>query len=184
MTESQLIVLATPVFFALIGIELAVGVARGRNGYRLSDALSSIGLGVQNMSRTYQTTMLAVTTFARAAAMTTSFVPAFPFVSLGDGNLPAWAADEVRRHDWRMIIEAGHSISTYYAPWIRDVDVPSSIVCTTDDHGVPPSLQLAAADAIRNATVHRVADGHLACAGPRFAQPLVTACRDVAARVR
>ncbi|HWS48024.1 MAG TPA: alpha/beta hydrolase [Acidimicrobiia bacterium] len=134
--------------------------------------------------RTYQTTMLAVTTFARAAAMTTSFVPAFPFVSLGDGNLPAWAADEVRRHDWRMIIEAGHSISTYYAPWIRDVDVPSSIVCTTDDHGVPPSLQLAAADAIRNATVHRVADGHLACAGPRFAQPLVTACRDVAARVR
>ena len=48
MTEAQLIVLATPVFFALIGVELAVGLARGRNGYRLSDALSSIGLGVMS----------------------------------------------------------------------------------------------------------------------------------------
>jgi len=46
MTESQIIVVATPVFFALIAFELAVGVARSRNGYRLGDALSSIGLGV------------------------------------------------------------------------------------------------------------------------------------------
>jgi sterol desaturase/sphingolipid hydroxylase (fatty acid hydroxylase superfamily) len=48
MSESQIIVLATPVFLALIGVELAVGLARGRNGYRLSDALSSIGLGVMS----------------------------------------------------------------------------------------------------------------------------------------
>jgi sterol desaturase/sphingolipid hydroxylase (fatty acid hydroxylase superfamily) len=48
MTGPQIIVLATPVFLALIGIELAVGRARGRNGYRLNDALSSIGLGVMS----------------------------------------------------------------------------------------------------------------------------------------
>ena len=48
MTESQIIVLATPVFLALIGIEFAIGRARGRNGYRLSDALSSIGLGIMS----------------------------------------------------------------------------------------------------------------------------------------
>ena len=48
MTESQIIVVATPVFFALIAVELAVGVARSRNGYRLGDALSSIGLGVMS----------------------------------------------------------------------------------------------------------------------------------------
>jgi len=48
MTESQIIVVATPVFFALIAFELAVGVARSRNGYRLGDALSSIGLGVMS----------------------------------------------------------------------------------------------------------------------------------------
>jgi sterol desaturase/sphingolipid hydroxylase (fatty acid hydroxylase superfamily) len=48
MTGPQIIVLATPVFLALIGVELAVGRARGRAGYRLNDALSSIGLGVMS----------------------------------------------------------------------------------------------------------------------------------------
>ena len=46
MTDAQIIVLATPVFFVLIGIEFLVGRARGRNTYRLNDALNSIGLGV------------------------------------------------------------------------------------------------------------------------------------------
>ena len=48
MTGPQIIVLATPVFLALIGVELAVERARGRAGYRLNDALSSIGLGVMS----------------------------------------------------------------------------------------------------------------------------------------
>jgi sterol desaturase/sphingolipid hydroxylase (fatty acid hydroxylase superfamily) len=46
VTDSQIIVLATPVFFALIGLEWAVGRLRGRDTYRLNDALNSIGLGV------------------------------------------------------------------------------------------------------------------------------------------
>ena len=48
MTGPQIIVLATPVFLVLIGAELAIGRARGRAGYRLNDALSSIGLGVMS----------------------------------------------------------------------------------------------------------------------------------------
>ena len=48
MTGPQIIVLATPVFLGLIGVELAIGRARGRAGYRLNDALSSIGLGVMS----------------------------------------------------------------------------------------------------------------------------------------
>ena len=48
MTGGQVIVVATPVFLALIGVEVLVGRARGRNAYRLSDALSSIGLGVMS----------------------------------------------------------------------------------------------------------------------------------------
>jgi len=48
VTGPQIIVLATPVFLALIGVELVVGRARGRAGYRLNDALSSIGLGVMS----------------------------------------------------------------------------------------------------------------------------------------
>jgi sterol desaturase/sphingolipid hydroxylase (fatty acid hydroxylase superfamily) len=48
MTGAQIIVLATPVFLLLAGIELAIGVRRGRNTYRWNDALNSIGLGVMS----------------------------------------------------------------------------------------------------------------------------------------
>ena len=48
MTSAQIIVLATPVFLALIALEFAVGLARGRNTYRLNDSLNSIGLGVMS----------------------------------------------------------------------------------------------------------------------------------------
>ncbi len=46
MTPSQIIVLATPVFFLLIAIEFAWGWARKRNTYRLNDAINSISLGM------------------------------------------------------------------------------------------------------------------------------------------
>ena len=48
MTNAQIIVLATPVFLLLIAVEFTVGHLRGRNTYRLADALSSIGLGVMS----------------------------------------------------------------------------------------------------------------------------------------
>ncbi len=46
LSPGQTIVLATPVFLALIALEFAVGLRRGRNTYRLDDAISSIGLGM------------------------------------------------------------------------------------------------------------------------------------------
>jgi len=46
VTASQVIVLATPVFLAMIGIELVVGLVRGRNTYRLADAMASISAGM------------------------------------------------------------------------------------------------------------------------------------------
>ena len=51
MTPFQVIVLATPVFLLLIGLEFAWGLRRerrgtGRNSYRLNDAINSISLGV------------------------------------------------------------------------------------------------------------------------------------------
>ncbi|MCP5271653.1 MAG: sterol desaturase family protein [Burkholderiaceae bacterium] len=48
MTDAQIIVLATPVFLALIAVEFTVGRLRGRDTYRLADALSSIGLGIMS----------------------------------------------------------------------------------------------------------------------------------------
>jgi alkylglycerol monooxygenase len=46
MKDAQIIVLATPVFLALIALEWAVGMVRRRNTYRLHDAMASIGLGM------------------------------------------------------------------------------------------------------------------------------------------
>ena len=48
MTDAQIIVLATPVFLALIALEFTVGRLRGRDTYRLPDALASIGLGIMS----------------------------------------------------------------------------------------------------------------------------------------
>ncbi len=48
MTPAQIIVLATPVFLGLIALEFWIGLRRGRNTYRLNDALSSIGLGIMS----------------------------------------------------------------------------------------------------------------------------------------
>jgi sterol desaturase/sphingolipid hydroxylase (fatty acid hydroxylase superfamily) len=48
MTGPQIIVLATPVFLALIALEFVVGRRRGRDTYRLNDALNSIGLGIMS----------------------------------------------------------------------------------------------------------------------------------------
>jgi alkylglycerol monooxygenase len=46
LSPSQIIVLATPVFFLLIAIEFAWGVHKKRNTYRLNDAVNSISLGM------------------------------------------------------------------------------------------------------------------------------------------
>ena len=46
MKDAQVIVLALPVFLLLMGIELAVGLQRNRNTYRLNDTLNSLSLGI------------------------------------------------------------------------------------------------------------------------------------------
>lgn len=48
LSPSQVIVLATPVFLLLIACEFAWGVWRGRNTYRLNDAINSISLGMMS----------------------------------------------------------------------------------------------------------------------------------------
>jgi pimeloyl-ACP methyl ester carboxylesterase len=99
-------------------------------------------------------------------------------------SLPAWAQAEFRRHDLRMVAEAGHSIGTYHAPWIHEIDVPTVVIVTTDDHLVDPEQQYAMAAAIPGARTIEVSLNHLACTDPAFVAPLVDACcwvRDQAA---
>ena len=133
--------------------------------------------------RAFQSGMLAGVAAARVVAAARP--PGLPTPRVWPRALPAWAAAEMRRHDWRMIIEAGHSLSTYNARrWLPEIDVPTAVVCTTEDRAVPAELQHALASAISGATLHPVADGHLACARRSFAPALVDACLDVARRAR
>ncbi len=60
MNPGQIIVLATPVFLALIALEMAWGVRRGRNTYRFADAVSSIGLGMLSQCSAVFTRLLRV----------------------------------------------------------------------------------------------------------------------------
>lgn len=46
MTEAQIIVIATPAFLLLIGLEFTYGKLVGKNTYRLFDAMSSISAGI------------------------------------------------------------------------------------------------------------------------------------------
>jgi sterol desaturase/sphingolipid hydroxylase (fatty acid hydroxylase superfamily) len=60
MQGAQVIVLATPVFLLLIAAEYLIGRARGRDTYRLNDALGSIGLGILSQLTGVFTTLFAI----------------------------------------------------------------------------------------------------------------------------
>lgn len=94
-----------------------------------------------------------------------------------------WAAEELRRHDVRMLMESARVITRYDATgWIRDIDVPTSVVLTNRDLVVSPTAQAELAAAIPRASIVDHAAGHLACARTTFAAPMLDACRDVAWR--
>lgn len=131
------------------------------------------------------------------AAGTTRFGQAIAQVPLGfvqrrvpfrgrrrSDSFRAWAAAEMRRHDWRMVLEAARAVGAYDASrWIDRIDVPTAVMVTTEDRAIPESDQLRLVSALPHATVHRLAEGHVACMKPEFAEPLVSACLDVAARI-
>jgi pimeloyl-ACP methyl ester carboxylesterase len=98
-------------------------------------------------------------------------------------SMKAWAAAELRRHDLRQLLEAGHATCQFDSgPWINEVDVPTAVVVTTQDRVIPPDTQRHLAESIPGATVHEVDDDHTACAHGPFASALVSACRAVADR--
>jgi 3-oxoadipate enol-lactonase len=97
---------------------------------------------------------------------------------------PGWVWGEVRRHNWRMLLEAGHSLGTYNAGrWLSEIDVPTAVMVTQRDRALAPEVQLGFRDAIAGASMHPVDDGHRLCQKESFGSPLVDACGEVAARL-
>lgn len=93
------------------------------------------------------------------------------------GSLPAWAAQEFRRHDWRLVVEAGHSIGTYDATrWIGEVDVPMSVLITQKDKAIPPPMQHRFLELVAHARAFPADLGHAGCAQQKFIDTLLPAC--------
>ena len=74
MSPSQIIVLATPAFLALIALEFAWGWKKKRNTYRLNDAVNSITLGMLSECTKVFTRLLRVGIYG-AVYSTVSLVP-------------------------------------------------------------------------------------------------------------
>jgi 3-oxoadipate enol-lactonase len=107
-----------------------------------------------------------------------------PTLAPTSGSLGRWAADEIRRHHLRSIIEAIVELGSYNAEaWISEIDVPTAVVLTTRDNTVDPLWQLRLASSIPDAKVHALADGHVACAHTLFGSVFNEACDGVAERV-
>jgi sterol desaturase/sphingolipid hydroxylase (fatty acid hydroxylase superfamily) len=62
--QEKVITWATPVFFALIALELAWGWRRGRTGYRLNDAITSLSLGAISQTAGVFTRVLRIGIYA------------------------------------------------------------------------------------------------------------------------
>jgi len=154
-------------------------------GLVLCATAPELGFGVRTLNDAYLATVAGL-------ARTTGTLAAVPAAGANvlrrvRAHRPAsfleWAADEMRRHDVRMLTEAARSISRFDSrPWIHDVDVPTAVLRTNRDRLVDPASQTELVTAIRGATVVDHDHGHFACARSTFTAPLQGACRDVAWR--
>ena len=104
---------------------------------------------------------------------------------LTDAVNPRWALGEARRHDVRMVLEAAETLGRFTSKdWIGDIDVPVSVVVTSEDRLVPARRQVRLAQDIPSAVIHVVDGTHLVCGNEPelFADAVVEACQLVARR--
>ena len=102
-----------------------------------------------------------------------------------EGVWEPWAIDQVSRHEWRTVLEAGRSIGNFTSlAWIGDLNVPTSVVITMRDHVVPLRRQLRLFEAIPDAEAFRVDGDHDACIAnaDRFVPTLIRAAQSVVER--
>jgi sterol desaturase/sphingolipid hydroxylase (fatty acid hydroxylase superfamily) len=67
LSPSQIIVLALPVFLALMAVEWAIGRRRGHNTYALADAITSLNLGVLSQTSAVFTKLLTLGIYTAVA---------------------------------------------------------------------------------------------------------------------
>lgn len=101
------------------------------------------------------------------------------------GEWEPWAIEQAVRHEWRMVLEAGRAIGSFSSrAWLKDVDVPTSVLITMRDHVVPVRRQIRLFESIHGAEAFRVDGDHDACIAnaDRFVPTLIRAVLSVSAR--
>jgi 3-oxoadipate enol-lactonase len=102
-----------------------------------------------------------------------------------EGVWEPWAIEQVSRHEWRTVLEAGRAIGNFTSmAWIGELHVPTSVVITMRDHVVPLRRQLGLFEAIPDAEAFRVDGDHDACVAnaDRFVPTLIRAIHSVVER--
>lgn len=78
-------------------------------------------------------------------------------------ELVAWMESETKRHDARLVAEAGHAVGRFRSEdWVSSITAPTAVVITTNDTVIGPTKQRQLAASIPGATVHPIALDHSA----------------------
>ncbi len=102
-------------------------------------------------------------------------------------DLHDWALAEFRKTSPWAVAQAVAALGRHHSrPWLRRIDVPTSVVVMKRDRVIPPERQRALAARIPAATTHEADTGHAGCvlSAEAFVPVLLEACASVAARVR
>lgn len=128
--------------------------------------------------------MHPLATYALAKVETrAALLPESPVLQVA--NPHRWSADEFRSTSlWSMpavLADLGRFDSRR---WLRDVDVPTSVVITERDHAIPPERQRAMADCVRGARTFHHQGGHASVFmdHARWSPVFLEAVHDVALR--
>jgi 3-oxoadipate enol-lactonase len=146
--------------------------------------------GVFNESREEALRFLGLNGLAglvRAAPDTAKKWVADQYLTRKGRSYEDWAIEELSRHDLAAQVEAGAAIGRFSSiEWLSEVDVPTSVVVTTDDQVVPMRRQIQLFESIPTAQAYRVDGPHdaIASRSEHFVPTLVAAATSVAERAR
>jgi 3-oxoadipate enol-lactonase len=118
-------------------------------------------------------------------AQTTDWLTEQIYLQRKSDGFDPWAVEQMASHDWRHILAAGGAIGAFNSrQWLSSVDVPVSVIVTTDDTVVPPERQRHLHQQLRNVQVYEIAADHNAVFSAReeFVPILLEACTSVYTR--
>lgn len=144
---------------------------------RLDDRLLFLGVGTLNLGLHGLPRMLGASGWAAIARVVAG--------GFATADLRRWSAEELRRHDPRLVCEAALAVGSFSSRgWIDGVDVPVAVIATEDDQLVPLRRQLKLADHIPSAVLHPVKGDHFSVTRQAevFLDALLDSCREVTAR--